>query len=367
MAPTNTNPIDFFPHPVLTKIDGMPNRANLKILERELRANAKSVFSSRGNGTHGHLRFLYGLAAYNALPAVAGGAPFVDPAHPGAAPPMGGTAAQIQQANDHYLRELNEFTLFTATQEALKRQFTQAINPTFYSILEDEDDGYSDVNLIDLMDHVKHTYGAITADDLAQNVLDMERQWSPPQPLEDLFQQIKKCREYARLLDPISEPAAVRSAIKNLEASGVFHDALKRWRRLALPAQGWDPLVDFFVAANTERLRELSSGQAGYHGRGAANAATEDKENTNPSKSTSKSSTVSGFCYCWTHGLSRGRDHTSKNCSKPDDDHQVLATIDNMLGGNWRIQREKGVQQIWKPKPPRGGYTNNRDQEPKKE
>ena len=64
-----------------------------------------------------------------------------------------------------------------------------------------------------------------------------------------------------------------------------------------------------------------------------------DKENKAPQKDDEDEPT---FYYCWSHGLGRNKDHTSKSCKKPKEGHQRKATIHNMLGGSARIMRKRG-------------------------
>jgi hypothetical protein len=53
------SPHDFdLPHPVLTKIgdtNNEPNFATILVTHVELNANAASIYSTRGDGVHGHL------------------------------------------------------------------------------------------------------------------------------------------------------------------------------------------------------------------------------------------------------------------------------------------------------------------------
>jgi hypothetical protein len=49
--------------------------------------------------------------------------------------------------------------------------------------------------------------------------------------------------------------------------------------------------------------------------------------------------------YCWTHGSSRNRRHTSKTCNNKHADHQDEATYANKMGGSTEFQRA--------PNPPR--------------
>ena len=44
-----------FEYPVLTRIHHRPDYRSLKILKDEIKANAASIYSDLGGGTHGHL------------------------------------------------------------------------------------------------------------------------------------------------------------------------------------------------------------------------------------------------------------------------------------------------------------------------
>lgn len=53
-----------------------------------------------------------------------------------------------------------------------------------------------------------------------------------------------------------------------------------------------------------------------------------------------------GYCYCWTHGLSGGDPgHPSRGCMRPNDGHEIEATMDNPLGGS----KKRGFRSIETP------------------
>jgi hypothetical protein len=93
------DPITLFPHPELTPIaaDEVPTFANLKIIHRQINANAMAITSARGGGHYGHLALVVPAATYMALPNAAA---WVQPGNPGPIPGMavGATAAQIAEA-----------------------------------------------------------------------------------------------------------------------------------------------------------------------------------------------------------------------------------------------------------------------------
>lgn len=346
---TTFNPKDHFLHQELTKISGRPNRPTIALLKRELKSNARRIHSTRGTGTQGHLRLCYTLANYNALPALVA-TPWADPVHPGAAPiiPPGTTGPGIQRILQEYGNDLMQWQIYHATDQALLLQCMQSIDDTYYKILEDPEEGYADLHLIDLLEHIDDTYGTITPDDLEKNEKEMDAPWSPEQPLEDLFNQVRKAQAFAQPHDPISDLKAIRSVTTNLEQSGVFHDALKKWRAKPSADKTWNNLVTHMTAANKERLRELTSNQAGY----SNNATTQ-------AKSIHQKGNDILLHYCWTHGLGPNANHTSATCKNKHPKHKDNATVDNMMGGCNIIHRRKGERAIWtRPdKPPASNAT----------
>ena len=77
------------PHPVLTKLgfDKDPTAFTIRILNREVKANASAIDSTLGGGLHGHLGMVMPDAAYTALAGVAFALPVrpVAPVYHGAA------------------------------------------------------------------------------------------------------------------------------------------------------------------------------------------------------------------------------------------------------------------------------------------
>ena len=79
----SSGPVDYaktyFLHPTLTPIHGEPEYSSLKILKKELKANASRVTSDLGGGGHGHLGLVLTPQEYSMISAV----PYARPGHPG--------------------------------------------------------------------------------------------------------------------------------------------------------------------------------------------------------------------------------------------------------------------------------------------
>ena len=69
----------YFQHPSLTKISGDPTYKSLAKLEKEIKANGKSVPSTLRGGSQGHLGLVSSASAYDR---VSHGVPFIRPTRP---------------------------------------------------------------------------------------------------------------------------------------------------------------------------------------------------------------------------------------------------------------------------------------------
>jgi hypothetical protein len=276
-----------FPHALLTLLPTQrPTAAILELLQQEVGANAISVPSSRGNGTLGHYALVVSPAKY----VLSAQVQFVPPPAPGAAPVHLPTAtgAQITKENQQFLADHKEFTLYTLTEAKLKQQVLQAVPTTYTNALKDKFIGFANVSTLDILTHLHNDYGKITTHDLDLNIKKLHLKWSPTNPIEDLFDQIQSCREFAINADPIYEKLAVRAGVSNLDSSGVFGDAIRDWRKQPELQHTMVNFIADFKLADARRQRQLTIKTAGYH-----NLAAKTTPNTKTPKT---------FYYCWSHG-----------------------------------------------------------------
>ena len=261
---------DSFPNDTLTLLptDRNPSAKDIRLLRKEILANALSIPSQRGGGQLGHAAVCMLLGDYNALPAAT--AAWVDPVHPGVAPliPAQATAAQISEINRQFKSDTDEFTTYKATEAALHKCVLAAVPNCCMAILEDELFGYANVSPRDILTHLIVTHSVVTQDDLTDNTNTMKTDWDPATPLETLWTQLRKAQLFAANHDAISDNTLMRTALELLEKSGVFTDTLKDWRKRAPVTQTLANLKLDFTTADRERLRPLTSRTAGY-----ANAA----------------------------------------------------------------------------------------------
>jgi hypothetical protein len=332
-----------FPRAVLTPLSThRPTAAALELLQPEVSANAISVPSARGNGTLGHYALVVSPEKY----VLAANVVFDHPQPPGAAPIHGATPTgqQIAETNRQFLADQKEYNTYTTTEAKLKQQILQAVPSTYTNALKNKFIGFANVSSLDILTHLFNDYGRITTHDLDQNMKTLHKEWAPSNPIEDLFEQIRKCREFAINDDPISEAMAVRAGIANLESSGVFGDAIRDWRKRPDNQHTMVNFTSDFKIADAERIRQLTTKAAGYHNTAAK--ATTTNTNANNTNNTNT------LYYCWSHGAGPNANHTSQTCNAPAPDHRHEATICNMLGGNNMIHRQRGELPVF-VRPPR--------------
>jgi len=122
------------------------------------------------------------------------------------------------------------------------------------------------------------------------------------------------------------------------------------WRTRPAANKTFPEFCVYFTAKNKDRLRKLTTSQAGFHGANAAIAAvtTSPSAAAKPVTLMSSQHTAivttndgSSMYYCWTHGLGFNKTHTSATCSNPATGHCLDATVKNMQGGNTNIMSNR--------------------------
>jgi hypothetical protein len=161
----------------------------------------------------------------------------IPPANPGDRPiiPQGATQYQIQANTSDHKAALAHFQTANVVVATLMHQLLEAIPETHIAELRDPRMGFSNVSCLDILTHLRTTYSIVTPEDLKLNLKNLGRQWGPEQPLSDLWDQIKKCQDFANgTAEPISDATVLRTTIDNLEESGAFPHNVRDWRKLPI-------------------------------------------------------------------------------------------------------------------------------------
>jgi len=113
---------------------GTPSNITLKLLTKEIFANACAIPSTYGCSGHGHLSLVMSAPEYM----IVAGIGFQLPVHPGDNPviPANVTQFQIAKAMHTYKATLAELTLATTIKEEMKKQLLAAVNHLYVAKLD---------------------------------------------------------------------------------------------------------------------------------------------------------------------------------------------------------------------------------------
>jgi hypothetical protein len=176
-----------------------PIFSTLRTLQRELNANATSVHSNDGGGLHGHLTLTVTPARYLQIagPGNAFPAPYAPDCEPEMPDPA--TSARIGEAVRQHQESIQVFQLYHDVDKAIVRAIIAATPKAYIEILEDPELSFASVTALDLITHLRNTYGTMTATDRDANLARMHAPWAPPMLMETLFTQLETGQRIAAL------------------------------------------------------------------------------------------------------------------------------------------------------------------------
>ena len=108
--------------------------------------------------------------------------------------------------------------------------------------------------------YIWKTYGKIDDADHTLNEQRMRAQWTPPTPIETLFDQLEDGQEYAAQgKEIINNSQLMRWAYDNIKATGLFDKDCERWRKRPTPLKTWTAFKSFFIIAEDDRKKNNPS------------------------------------------------------------------------------------------------------------
>ena len=246
-----------FAHHDLTRIQGEPNFSDLKILSREIKANAMAVHSTLGGGAHGHLGLVLAPAQYALLSPT----PFVRPTFPASlVVPVGTTAVASSNMERTYKEDIRVFREVTGVENALKQQLTRAVDSAFLDTIRDQVTFVLVGTIADNLTFLFTTYGKVTPETLNEEFEKVNNTiYNPSLPIDVIFNSIVALAELAEAAAvPYSEQQQLTIAYNILNRSGRFVTDIKEWKRRPAVERNWINFKLHFRRAHNE-LRETSS------------------------------------------------------------------------------------------------------------
>jgi hypothetical protein len=315
-----------FPKEALTQIKGEPTNATLTILKREIYANAMANETTLGCGTLGYLGLIMPDADFASKQTVP--TPFNKPN------PNDVDADDDSVEHQHAARQLRDYITM---ETKLKAQIIAAIDSEFLAAIEDPELGFGRITSKRMLQHLIDEYGNITSDDIRENIKILNSPWNIDQPIRKLWERIKECQRLSVAgNEPISDRMAMFAALTVLDNTGVFGTYTTNWR-MANPIQGnWtlEAFREYFNHADKDRMKSLTTKEAGFHSANAAKVSeTTTKQTNKASDHFTDPKSGRKIYYCWSHGATTNASHTSATCNRPKEGHIKEATWFDMQGG----------------------------------
>jgi hypothetical protein len=257
------------------------------------------------------------------------------------------------------------FKLYHDVDKALRKQLITATPEVYLQDIRDPILGYANITCLDVITHLRETYGEISQEDLDANTARMGAAWNPPTPIEDLFEQLRAGAAFATEGgDAPSKPAMVRLGYNIILKTGLFEQACRAWREKTQADRTMLNFKKHFKHWEKDRRLMLTTGAAGYHGANHVGAAPPAPAADEPltemgelraqlreiqvalaaqvaappaARPPAAQIPQAEMGYCWTHGYSANRAHTSVSCVNRAEGHQQDSTHADRMGGTTRV------------------------------
>jgi hypothetical protein len=266
----------YFQHPSLTKISGDPTYASLAKLEKECKANGKSVSSTLGGGLQGHLGLICSDIAYNRI---SPGVPFVRPILPVLPDLTDSTAAQIAEARQLYADDTAAFQCCNLIERTIIQQINTALDPDCLADLIDNETGLLEGHIPEILQSLFDTYGDITPQSLASAKAAVEATtYNHARPIVNIFTDINA---YANMADAAhaAETTAqlINIGIIIITRSTIFSSDIRKWHEKPEADKTWPIFTAHFKAAQKAIKKSqpsVTTDSLGFHEQANGAAAT---------------------------------------------------------------------------------------------
>ena len=228
----------------LPKIDGEPTYESINQWMQLLYANAATLPTTLGGGRYGHIVMIMQPALYATLSTVA----YNTPTDPGPLPIFRRTDTDQarQETSNEFYENKRVFENHFNMDQALKLLIIEAIDAVYIDERRDRYTAFLNVSARDLMNHLLHRYGKITATDMKENKQKMEEPIDTSEPIDKYFKRIDDCAQFATDANTaFTTEQILQTAYYAIKTTGLYTDACKEWRRKPEDQKHGKTLKDF--------------------------------------------------------------------------------------------------------------------------
>ena len=299
------------------------------------------------------------------------------------------TQCQIAAAKELHKKKLNLFKEQRFVERSLRSKIINAFDETYLIDIKEDHIGHTNVSMPSMFNHLFNNYGKITDADLLANKDSMGKHWDPDTPIQTIYKQIEDGVKFASLAGLTTHgKEKIAIAYKLIHQTGELLAACRDWRKFPDNQKSWSSFKSHFtveyqdykddtkqVNTSSYKANQLLQDTTSQVLNQIKSEAEKDDETIKDLRAhnnylmcqavgrteevnelqqlmkdlrqlASKLNTPTDpnkkerllhqdfYCYCWTHGRTGTRRHTSANCSNPQDGHDKTATIADRKKGS---------------------------------
>ncbi len=243
-----------FEYPDLTGIHGEPTYESLRVIQNQLKANARSIHTTLGGGQHGHLGLVLTPAQY----ALLSPHPYVRPHRP---PPLVIPAYQlphvVQTAQNNHNDAVKLFNECNNVEQALRQQIIKAVNDAYLTALRNRLTNTIDAPIPIILDYLFTNHGRVTPAMLQNEEKDVkEMHYEISHPIDIIFNKVEDLNDLSIAAHAdYTEPQLINIAYVIINATGKYQHYIRDWSRLPPAQKNWASFKTHFRQAHQE-LRE---------------------------------------------------------------------------------------------------------------
>jgi hypothetical protein len=133
----------------------------------------------------------------------------------------------------------------------------------------------------------------------------------------------------SHIAEPISNGTTMQLTLLALGKTGVHSHTIETWYNKDNANHTWPIFLLHFNKYGRTCINKMTAQAAGFHGaQNATRIPPDDQANTAATQQAGKSKDLfvsdgTPLFYCWSHGLSKTSEHTSKTCNNQGEGHCV--------------------------------------------
>jgi hypothetical protein len=140
-----------------------------------------------------------------------------------------GTTGPVITANDRlHDQQARNYKEYLTVMELLRAQLMNAVERTYYQVLEDPLFAMSDVTPLDILNHLTNEYGTLSPADILKNQAKLAEAWNAESPIEDLWKKIDNVKAVAKaaneeISDYLFDPQQSEKLFVTNRLNAIYH------------------------------------------------------------------------------------------------------------------------------------------------